>query len=187
MTSSSTNSGFATITVTFDVTPRPGPGRGRRAEPRRRRRSAACRPRCARNGVTVTKNTTGFVLAAGVYAEKGEYDSLFISNYIDVYVSDALKRVPGVGDVIDLRRAQVRDAAVARSGAAGGAADHRRRRRQRAARAERAGRGRRGRRGAGADGPDLPDQRARDGPPDRGAPSSRTSSSRPAPTARWSG
>src|SRR6478609_1443178 len=50
-------------------------------------------------GVTVSKQTTGFVLAAGVYAEKGEYDSLFLSNYIDVYVKDALKRVPGVADV----------------------------------------------------------------------------------------
>ena len=40
------------------------------------------------------------MLAVGVYAEKGEYDSLFLSNYIDVYVKDALKRVPGVGDVM---------------------------------------------------------------------------------------
>ena len=39
-------------------------------------------------------------MAAGVYSEKGEYDSLFLSNYIDVYVKDALKRVPGVADVI---------------------------------------------------------------------------------------
>ena len=32
--------------------------------------------------------------------EQGEYDSLFLSNYIDVYVKDALKRVPGVADII---------------------------------------------------------------------------------------
>src|SRR5207244_6586179 len=51
-------------------------------------------------GVTVSKQTTGFVMAAGVYSEKGEYDSLFLSNYIDVYVKDAIKRVPGVSDVI---------------------------------------------------------------------------------------
>ena len=38
-------------------------------------------------------------MAVGVYSEKGEYDSLFLSNYLDVYVKDALKRVPGVGDV----------------------------------------------------------------------------------------
>ena len=94
-------------------------------------------------GVTVQKQTTGFVMAAGVYSEKGEYDSLFLSNYIDVYVKDALKRVPGVGDVtifgerkysmrlwLDPHRLAARQS-------------DRGRRRQRAARAERAGRGRR--------------------------------------------
>ena len=50
---------------------------------------------------------------------------------------------PASADVIDLRRAHVRDAALARSRPAGGAEAHRRRRRQRAARAERAGGGRR--------------------------------------------
>jgi HAE1 family hydrophobic/amphiphilic exporter-1 len=35
-----------------------------------------------------------------VYAEKGEYDALFLSNYLDVFVRDALKRIPGVADVI---------------------------------------------------------------------------------------
>lgn len=49
-------------------------------------------------GIIITKQFSGFVLAAGLYAENGQYDSLFISNYLDVYVKDALKRVPGVGD-----------------------------------------------------------------------------------------
>jgi HAE1 family hydrophobic/amphiphilic exporter-1 len=51
-------------------------------------------------GVTTAKNSSAFVLALGMYAEHGEYDSLFISNYADVYLKDAIKRVPGVGDVI---------------------------------------------------------------------------------------
>ena len=42
-------------------------------------------------GVNVQKNSTGFVLGAGVYAENSAYDSLFLSNYIDVYVKDALQ------------------------------------------------------------------------------------------------
>ena len=50
-------------------------------------------------GITVQKQSTGFVMAVGVYAENSAYDSLFLSNYIDVYVKDALKRVPGVSDV----------------------------------------------------------------------------------------
>ena len=50
-------------------------------------------------GLSINKNTGDFVVAFGVYAEHGEYDNLFISNYLDVYVRDALKRLKGVGDV----------------------------------------------------------------------------------------
>ena len=46
------------------------------------------------------KQATGFIAAVGVYAEHGEYDSLFLSNYLDVFVRDAIKRVPGVSDVV---------------------------------------------------------------------------------------
>lgn len=34
-----------------------------------------------------------------MYADGGQYDSLFLSNYLDIYVKDAIKRVPGVGEV----------------------------------------------------------------------------------------
>jgi HAE1 family hydrophobic/amphiphilic exporter-1 len=51
-------------------------------------------------GIIITKQFSGFVMAAGLYSESGQYDSLFISNYLDVYVRDALKRVPGVGDAM---------------------------------------------------------------------------------------
>ena len=51
-------------------------------------------------GLTINKNSGTFVLAYGVYSPDNRYDPLFISNYLDVYVRDVLKRVPGVGDVI---------------------------------------------------------------------------------------
>ena len=51
-------------------------------------------------GITITKANSNFVFAAGFAAKDGKYSQEFISNYIDVYVKDALKRVPGVGDVI---------------------------------------------------------------------------------------
>ena len=51
-------------------------------------------------GVGIGKNTGSFVCAFGFYSDKGQYDNLFISNYLDIYVRDALKRVKGVGDVI---------------------------------------------------------------------------------------
>ncbi|HEY2431705.1 MAG TPA: multidrug efflux RND transporter permease subunit [Vicinamibacterales bacterium] len=98
MSSSSSSSGVSTITVTFDVTRDQDLAQ---VDVQNRVSTALGRlPTEVRQlGVTVAKQTTGFVMAAGVYAERGEYDSLFLSNYIDVYVKDALKRVPGVSDV----------------------------------------------------------------------------------------
>ena len=51
-------------------------------------------------GITVSKANSNFVFGAGIYAEHGEYTNLFMSNYLDVYIKDALKRVKGVGDVV---------------------------------------------------------------------------------------
>ena len=38
--------------------------------------------------------------AIGFYSPDNRYDELFISNYLDLYVRDAFRRVPGVGNVI---------------------------------------------------------------------------------------
>ena len=51
-------------------------------------------------GISVTKVSTNFVLAAAAFAEHGEYDTLFISNYVDRFVKDELKRVKGVGNIL---------------------------------------------------------------------------------------
>jgi len=51
-------------------------------------------------GVTITKANSNFVFAAAFISPGGRYSDLFISNYVDVYVKDALKRIPGVGDVV---------------------------------------------------------------------------------------
>jgi HAE1 family hydrophobic/amphiphilic exporter-1 len=50
-------------------------------------------------GVIVTKSSTNFVFGAPVYSDDDRYDTLFMSNYLDVHVRDALKRVKGVADV----------------------------------------------------------------------------------------
>src|SRR5262249_2814405 len=99
MTSSSTNTSAASITVTFEV--------GRNADlaavdVQNRVNAALGRlPADVRtNGVTVAKTTAGFLGAIGVYSPDNRYDALFLSNYVDLYIRDALKRVPGVGNVI---------------------------------------------------------------------------------------
>jgi hydrophobic/amphiphilic exporter-1 (mainly G- bacteria), HAE1 family len=99
MSSSSTNSGVSTINVTFDVTRNidiAAVDVQNRVNQTLGRLPAEVRT----TGVTVQKAVTNFVLGAGVYSRTGQYDSLFLSNYIDVYMKDALKRLPGVGEVI---------------------------------------------------------------------------------------
>jgi len=97
MTSSSGNDGSSSITVTFDVSRNVDLAS---VDVQNRVNQALGRlPNTVKNtGIIITKQASGFVLGAGVYAENGQYDSLFLSNYLDVYVKDALKRVQGVGD-----------------------------------------------------------------------------------------
>ena len=99
ITSNSGNDGTSAITVTFDVTRNVDLAA---VDVQNRVSQALGRlPNEVRNtGVIITKQATGFVFAAGVYSEAGQYDDLFLSNYLDVYVKDAIKRVPGVGDAI---------------------------------------------------------------------------------------
>jgi HAE1 family hydrophobic/amphiphilic exporter-1 len=51
-------------------------------------------------GITITKANPNFVFAAGFYSPDGSLSNQYISNYLDVYVKDPLKRIKGVGDVV---------------------------------------------------------------------------------------
>jgi len=99
ISSSSTNYGTSQINVVFDVSRDVDLAS---VDVQNRVNQALARlPNEVKNtGVIITKQTSGFVFGGGVYSENGQYDSLFLSNYIDVYIKDALKRVPGVGDVV---------------------------------------------------------------------------------------
>jgi HAE1 family hydrophobic/amphiphilic exporter-1 len=99
MSSSSTNSGVSQITVTFDVDRDPDIAA---VDVQNRVNQALGRlpGEVRQTGITVQKAANNFIMAVGVYSRAGEYDSLFLSNYLDVYVKDAIKRVPGVADVV---------------------------------------------------------------------------------------
>ena len=99
ITSSSSNNGVSQITVVFNVA-RPVDLAAVDVQNRVNQTLARLPNEVKNTGVIITKQTSGFVFGGGVYSETGQYDSLFLSNYIDVYIKDALKRVPGVGDVI---------------------------------------------------------------------------------------
>jgi hydrophobic/amphiphilic exporter-1 (mainly G- bacteria), HAE1 family len=98
MSSSSTSSGASSISVTFntgydlniaavDVQNRVASAQGRLPG------------EVNSTGITITKSNFNFVFGAGFFTRDGRYSPEFISNYLDVYVKDAIKRVPGVGDV----------------------------------------------------------------------------------------
>ena len=99
ITSTSSNDGTSNINVTFrtgydlniaavDVQNRVATAQGRLPQ------------EIKNTGVTITKANPNFVFAAGFYSPDNSLSNQYISNYLDVYVKDALKRIPGVGDVI---------------------------------------------------------------------------------------
>ena len=98
ISSSSTNSGTSSITTTFktgyDLSIAAVDVQNRVASVQGRLPSAV-----TSTGITITKSRSNFVFGAGFFTRDGRYSNEFISNYLDVYVKDALKRIPGVGDV----------------------------------------------------------------------------------------
>ena len=99
MTSTSGNDGSCAITVTFEVNRDPDLAA---VDVQNRVNIASGRlpPEVKIVGVTVSKSSSGFVFGAAIYADNGQYDPLFMSNYADVYIRDALKRVNGVADAL---------------------------------------------------------------------------------------
>jgi len=97
--SSSSNDGTSSISVTFktgyDLSIAAVDVQNRVASAQGRLPSAV-----TSTGITINKRSSNFVFGAGFYTDDGRYSEEFISNYLDVHVKDALKRVPGVGEVM---------------------------------------------------------------------------------------
>ncbi len=58
------------------------------------------------------------MLVISLYSPNNSYDSLFLANYANININDALYRVPGVGEVTDVRRQRLRDAHLGQAGRA---------------------------------------------------------------------
>ena len=54
-----------------------------------------------RQGLTVQKRSNNFLLVAAMYSKDGKVDTLRLSNFVTINLIDEIKRVPGVGDVIN--------------------------------------------------------------------------------------
>jgi HAE1 family hydrophobic/amphiphilic exporter-1 len=99
ITSTSGNDGTSQIVVTFDLTRNPDLAT---VDIQNRVNTAQGRlPGAVKAvGITTAKTSQNFVFGAAVISDNNQYSTLFMSNYLDVYVRDALKRIPGVADVI---------------------------------------------------------------------------------------
>ncbi len=99
MTSTSGNDGTSSITVTFDLNRDPDLAT---VDIQNRVNTAQGRIPAAVKavGITTAKTSQNFVFGAAIVSDNNKYSTLFMSNYLDIYVRDALKRVPGVADVL---------------------------------------------------------------------------------------
>ena len=99
ITSTSGNDGTSQVLVTFDLTRDPDLAT---VDIQNRVNTAQGRlPGAVKAvGITTQKTSQNFVFGAAIISDNNKYSTLFMSNYLDVYVRDALKRIPGVADVV---------------------------------------------------------------------------------------
>ena len=98
ISSNSTSDGTSQVTVTFDAGQDPDiatvnvQNRVSRVQP-------LLPSAVTQTGVVVNQQSSNFLMAIALYADEDKYDSLFMSNYADIYLLDALRRIPGVGSI----------------------------------------------------------------------------------------
>jgi HAE1 family hydrophobic/amphiphilic exporter-1 len=98
VTSTSGNDGTSSITATFDLNRDPDLAT---VDIQNRVNTAQGRlPASVKAiGITTAKSSQNFVFGAAVTSDNNKYSTLFMSNYLDIFVRDSLKRIPGVADV----------------------------------------------------------------------------------------
>ncbi len=99
ITSTSGNDGTSSVVATFDLNRDPDLATvdiQNRVNTAQGRLPAAVKA----VGITTVKTSQNFVFGSAVISDNNKYSTLFMSNYLDVYVRDALKRIPGVADVV---------------------------------------------------------------------------------------
>lgn len=98
MSSNSSNDGTMSINVTFeigydlDIAAVDVQNRVQLATPR-------VPEEVSKYGISVNKQSNSLILAVNLISPDGSRDDLFLSNYIDIHISDVLKRIPGVGNL----------------------------------------------------------------------------------------
>jgi len=98
MSSTATDTGAATINVTFDIGT-DGDLNTVNTQNRVNWASAQLPEEVRRQSVIVKEKSPNMLLVIVLTSPNGEYDSLFLNNYLSIYIKDELARIPGVGDV----------------------------------------------------------------------------------------
>src|SRR5512136_290195 len=96
MSSTSSSTGMMTLTVYFTLDTNPDVAQ---VQVQNRVNLAAPQLPSAvvQQGVSVQKKSSSIMMLIGIYSKERRYSSEYIANYANVYVLDALKRVPGAG------------------------------------------------------------------------------------------
>ncbi len=98
ISSSSGSDGTSQITVTFDASEDPDIATVN-VQNRVSRVESLLPGAVSQTGVVVNQQSSNFLMAIAIYPEAGQYNALFLSNYADIYLTEALKRIPGVGSI----------------------------------------------------------------------------------------
>ncbi len=98
MSSSSSSNGQASVTLTFDNSVNPDTAQVQ-VQNKLQAATSSLPETVQRQGVTVNKSASGFLMVLAFTSEDGSMDEADIGDYLNASVVDALSRVEGVGSV----------------------------------------------------------------------------------------
>ncbi|TCT04607.1 efflux RND transporter permease subunit [Aquabacter spiritensis] len=96
MKSTSGDDGSYTLTVSFQVGTDPDQN-ATNVNNRVQLAIAMLPEEVQRQGLSVRKQSSALLQVVGLWSDKAEHDTLFLSNYATINILDALRRIPGVG------------------------------------------------------------------------------------------
>ncbi len=94
MSSTSTSSGNMTLTVTFKSGTNPDMAQVN-VQNRVNQASAKLPDVVTKQGVTVEKRSQAFMMVISIFSPDDRYDPVYLGNYTNLYILDAIKRIPG--------------------------------------------------------------------------------------------
>lgn len=100
MKSTSSNDGGYSLSVSFALTANPDIATVN-VQNNTKQAEAKLPEVVRRSGLSIKKVSTSLLQVFAFHSSKPEHDQLFISNFVTINIIDELKRVPGVGDVVN--------------------------------------------------------------------------------------